>query len=121
MSTVIQFPKKPSLYARYVKEREGLECLENEYGFCTWGITLDGNELHIHDAYVVPEKRRTGIISSMVRELEKNFNGRYVVTFLDQRTRGWEVSQKVQEALGFKFFRVLPDGRACFIKEINNG
>jgi GNAT superfamily N-acetyltransferase len=119
--SVIPFPKKQSLYARYIKERENIECLETEDGFCTYAISPDGNELHIHDVYVVPEKRKTGIGSEMVRSLEKEFRGQYLITFLDQRTKGWQTSQKAQEAYGFKFFRVLPDGRACFMKEIQHG
>ena len=118
---IIPMPKKPSLYARYISERENLNCLETDHGFCTWGTSPDGNELHIHDVYVVPEKRKTGLGSEMVRTLEKQFKGSYIVTFLDQRTRGWEVSKKAQEAYGFRFFRVLPDGRACFMKEIQHG
>lgn len=123
MNNVIEMPKKQSLYARYIKEREGLNCIEREYGFCTWAVSPDQQELHIHEMFIVPERRRRGLATALIKELESEFKargGKVLVSFLDQRAKGWEISRDVQIAYGFKFFRTLPDGRACFVKEINN-
>ena len=47
-----------SLYPDYVKEREGLETLESDYGFAMYKII--GNELYCKEIYILPEHRRAG-------------------------------------------------------------
>jgi ribosomal protein S18 acetylase RimI-like enzyme len=47
-----------SLWCDYLKEREGFESVETQYGFATFKIT-DG-EMYIRDLYVLPDFRRLG-------------------------------------------------------------
>lgn len=47
-----------SLYANYIKEREGLSIIENDKGFVTYKISKP--VIFIQDLYVAPEFRRTG-------------------------------------------------------------
>jgi GNAT superfamily N-acetyltransferase len=47
-----------SLYAQYVKEREGYDTIEDEYGFATFKI--DGEECYIRDIFVVNGFREHG-------------------------------------------------------------
>lgn len=52
-----------SLYAQYIKEREELEIVENEFGFATYKIRNE--EVYILDIYVVPEMRKTGMAKTI--------------------------------------------------------
>lgn len=56
-----------SLYANYVKEREGKEILESEHGFATYQIA--GPECYIKDIYIVPEMRTSGLAGKMADEI----------------------------------------------------
>lgn len=57
-----------TLYAKYVKERENAEILENEFGFVKY-VFLN-NQCHISDMYVVPEKRASGAGHALQKQLE---------------------------------------------------
>jgi predicted GNAT family acetyltransferase len=59
--------KRPSLFAQYKKEREGIEIIEKEHGFATY-YPMEGY-MYIEDIYVVPEKRHTGLASKMADEV----------------------------------------------------
>lgn len=52
-----------SLYADYIKEREGKLVVENENGFIKYSI--DGELLYIEDIYIVPAKRRSNLATEM--------------------------------------------------------
>lgn len=52
-----------SIYADYLKEREGIETLESADGFMTYTLTEDA--LYIVDVYVRPEARRTGAATAL--------------------------------------------------------
>lgn len=45
-----------SHYANYIKEREGKEIIEDEFGFVTYSTHQD--YVYIEDIYVTPEHRR---------------------------------------------------------------
>jgi GNAT superfamily N-acetyltransferase len=47
-----------SLYAQYVKEREGAEMLERPWGFAVYKWEKD--HVYLQDIYVIPEKRKGG-------------------------------------------------------------
>jgi hypothetical protein len=53
-----------SLYAMYIKEREGKEIVESENGFATYQIFPTG-ECYIQDIFVVPEMRKSGLTAIM--------------------------------------------------------
>lgn len=57
-----------SLYAQYVKEREGAETVETSEGF--YSYKEDGTSLFIVDLYVAPEYRNKKIGSRFGKEIE---------------------------------------------------
>lgn len=56
-----------SLYARYIKEREGFEIVENDLGFATYQI--DGSRCYIRDIYVAKAAREMNLASKMADEI----------------------------------------------------
>lgn len=62
-----------SLYAKYIREREGKEIIETDDGFATYQI-FDNGECYLQDIYIVPEKRNSGLateIANKVSEIAK--------------------------------------------------
>lgn len=57
-----------SLYAQYVKEREGAVTVETSEGFYSYKV--DGDYIFIVDLYVVPEYRAKKVGSKFGREIE---------------------------------------------------
>lgn len=53
-----------SLYADYIREREGFEVVETEDGFATFKLYENG-ECYLRDIYVAPEARETGLATEM--------------------------------------------------------
>lgn len=51
------------MYQDYVKEREGLETYQSEFGFALYKIQSD--ECYIQDIYVVPEIRKSHVATQM--------------------------------------------------------
>ena len=95
-----------SLYAKYKKERENKETLENDYGFCIYEETPLG--IYIEDLYVLPEVRKSGIASNFaneVKEIAKSKGLTYLFTSADKKALGWETSVKAIESYGFKLIK----------------
>lgn len=57
-----------SLYADYIKEREGKHILETDKGFATYFL-YDNGECYIQDIYIAPDFRKTGLSTKMVDEI----------------------------------------------------
>lgn len=57
-----------SLYADYIKEREGRSILESKEGFMTYEIK--GQECYIADVYIRPEFRKSGVASGFASQIE---------------------------------------------------
>lgn len=55
------------LYAKYVKEREGFDFLENEKGFYEYKIT--GDDCYIRSIFIAPEFRSTGAAKDLAFEV----------------------------------------------------
>lgn len=58
-----------SLYASYLKEREGKEIIESEIGFATYYFLDDG--CYIQDIFVLKDYRKIGEASRLAEEIEK--------------------------------------------------
>lgn len=56
-----------SLYAKYIREREGKEIIETEWGFVTYKII--GKEIYLADMYLTHEERNLGLASGLVKML----------------------------------------------------
>lgn len=63
------FVIKNSLYAKYIKEREDADVIENEHGFLTYKVI--GKELAIDNLYVDSNYRKSGCCFSLVQEVEE--------------------------------------------------
>lgn len=57
-----------SLYGQYIKEREGKDIVENDYGFATYMINKD-NSCYIESIYVIPDARHDHVASQLADEI----------------------------------------------------
>jgi ribosomal protein S18 acetylase RimI-like enzyme len=106
------------LYPLYLKEREGLETLEKEYGFAIY--KLRGTDCYIQDIYVLPEHRKSGLCFSMADEISqiaKQQGYKILTGSVDNRASGAEGSHKVLKAYGMKPY-AIEDYVTYYFKEI---
>lgn len=78
-----------SMYADYVKEREGIETLETEWGFATYSFKED--YVAIWDLYVKPDFRREGAgtrIADEVCEFAKKLGYKYLMGQVSTKANG---------------------------------
>lgn len=61
--------KSSSHYAKFIKERENKEILENDYGFASYQFTPDG--VYIENVYILPPFRKSGIAVDFEKEITK--------------------------------------------------
>lgn len=69
-----------SLYAEYLKEREGFDILEMPEGYATYKIT--GNECYLRDLYVRSTVRNKGTATSMadtICSIAKEFGCKWLI------------------------------------------
>lgn len=59
---------RDTLYAQYIKERQGLSILENENGFIIYKLTEQ--ECFIQDMFVQKEYRRAGVGKDLLNRLK---------------------------------------------------
>lgn len=96
-----------SLYARYLKEREGKQTIEDKDGFITFAIT--GEECFIETIYVTPECRRLNygtILANKVTELAKKNNCTFLSGTVFPKAEGSTQSMKAMLAYGFTLHSV---------------
>lgn len=58
-----------SLFADYIKEREGKNVIENDHGFASYSINKQTGVCYVQDIYVIPEKRSSGLALQMVNHI----------------------------------------------------
>lgn len=107
-----------SMYAQYLKEREGKEMLEKEHGFLTYRIGLDN--VYIVDLYTVPEKRESGYAASMADEvasLALRLGKKYLTGSVSLDAPQVKRNTEVLLAYGFKPLSEQ-DNMIYFIKEL---
>lgn len=56
-----------SLYGKYIKEREGKEIIENDYGFASYSVTPDG--IYVENIYILPTFRKSGIAVDLEKQI----------------------------------------------------
>jgi hypothetical protein len=96
-----------SLYADYLKEREGKEIFECEDGFVTYSIYKgDVSFVYIEDIYVVPHKRKMGLAGEWADQIcekaLKEYGCAYLLGSVDVTARGATDSVKVLLSYGMK-------------------
>lgn len=94
------------LYAEYIKEREGMNLIEKQYGFCTYKII---NEyIYLADIYIKKDERRKGLTKVLVNEVEeigKNNDCTFILGSFCLDTNNWKSGKALVKALGFKYFK----------------
>lgn len=94
-----------SLYADYIKEREGRNIVEDEDGFATFIFCgPEQKECYIVDIYVRPEKRKTGKAASFadtITDIARKVGCTYLSGSVDARTNGATESLWVLLRYGF--------------------
>lgn len=110
-----------SHYANYLKERQGKEYVEDEYGFYVYYFHEDF--LFIEDLYVSPEHRHKGVAQRYSKELARITleSGRYkMVCNIIPSTNGASYMAGNLIENGFKLDS-SGDDIIYFIKEIEHG
>lgn len=92
-----------SLYAAYIKEREGKEIIETDKGFLTFSIMKDG--IYIEDVFTSPDHRHSGEslqLVSQVSEIAKERGLTKLFCSVIPTANNSTLSLKVVLAHGFK-------------------
>jgi len=97
----------PSLYAEYIKEREGKDIIENDKGYATY-IFTDSNTCYIADIYVRQQYRKENVASQMANEIvelakEKGCNR--LLGSVCPQANGADISEKVLIAYGMEKYK----------------
>lgn len=95
-----------SLYSRYIKERTGKHCIENNTGFATYEIQVP--YCYIEDIYILPEHHKGGRASKLadiIVEIAKSQGCTTLLGTVQPSTKGSTESMKVLLAYGFKLLR----------------
>lgn len=106
----------PSLYAKYLKEREGKETYEIEEGFITY--VIENDECYIETIYVMPDFRRLDIgtrLADHVTKIAKKAGCTYLSGTVDPTTDGATDSMKALIYYGFRLHS-LKDKTIILIK-----
>jgi len=108
------------LYAAYIKEREGMDLIEKDYGFCTYKIIND--YIYLADMFITKENRKndlTRVLLEEVTSVGKNNDCKFVLGSFCLDTNNWQSGKALVKALGFKFFEKQKKTNMIYvIKEI---
>ncbi len=108
-----------SLYAQYIKEREGKEIVEDNQGFATYTFVHDG--VYIQDLFVHPDFRQKGAASryaDQIAEIAKSKGYSKMYGSVCLSAKSCDDSLKVLQAYGFKLAHY--DGGLLFmVKELS--
>lgn len=101
---------KQTLYAQYIREREGFEIIESEDYFVIYKIR--NNELFIAHMYVKPKLRKHGLAGIMTRELKKIaklHNCKGIVGTIDLSVGDPSNTLHAALKIGFKVYKAIDD------------
>lgn len=59
-----------NMYSMYLKECWNRETIEWSFGFVSYEIHEETSNLHIHDTYILPERRHEGHYATIIKRLE---------------------------------------------------
>ncbi len=108
-------------YAQYIKERENLDCYEDEYGFFTYKKE-DGVFL-VSDLFVLPEYRNKGIGEKYAKKIDdfaKEHGCDIIVCTTCLDAINWEQSHKFIKSSGYHEVS-LQGPMIYYKKELNHG
>jgi len=109
---------QPSLYGKYIKEREGFEIIEDECGFATY--VINGDECYLRDIYVLPEHRKTKVASSyskIIEEIAKDKGCKFLTGTVYLGANGSTESLMAVMKAGFKLASTTKE-KIILIKEL---
>lgn len=101
-----------SLYADYLKERQGIETVEHEFGFATYK-RIDAETVYLQDIFVVKEHRRNGVaseLSAKIAEIAKASGAKKLIGSVDITAHGVTESMKAILGDGFRFSHAQGNG-----------
>jgi predicted GNAT superfamily acetyltransferase len=107
-----------SHYAKYIKEREDKEIIEDDFGFATFVYLQDC--IYIEDVYVVPEKRgenHSSIYADIISDIAKKEGYSKLLGSVVPSTPGSTASTYVLLNYGFKLLKA-EENMIYFMKEI---
>jgi len=111
----------PSLYGQYIKEREGVDILEDEYGFITFKF-IDNETCYIVDVFVVEEMRRNNVASKYAKKVEdiaKERGCKYMLGSISTLANNFNASEKLMMANEYKFKETnSKQNMVYYIKEV---
>jgi len=110
-----------SLYADYIKEREGYTTIEDRTFFVTFKKM--GDALYVRDIYIVPEYRSKGKsieIGELTTAIAKQMGCNALLGTVDRGTVGWERNMQILLKFGYEVLEEK-DNYIQFQKELNNG
>lgn len=111
----------PSNYALYIKEREGMDIIEDEKGFATYQLSPALRAAYIQDIFVRKEFRKEGIASAYADQITKIAKDNGLTTLIgsvDPRANGADASDKVLKAYGMTRRGEAANGLVYYSKEI---
>ncbi|MEZ0208561.1 MAG: GNAT family N-acetyltransferase [Candidatus Paceibacterota bacterium] len=111
----------PSLYARYILEREGKSIIEDERGFATYSFLPDLRAVYIEDIFVDKAFRNQNVASEYADQIAteaKSKNYKQLIGSVDPRAIGATSSLKVLLAYGFQLDSVA-ENLIYFKKQID--
>lgn len=111
MSTVVQLPNsKPSLYARFMAEREGAHTVEMPWGFATYKVGRDN--IYLETVYVKPEERQNGRGVELMKIVEAKAKQKQLPLLygsVDPRAEFSTQMMQIMFKLGFKLSHSEPN------------
>lgn len=99
-----------SLYADYIKEREGKDTVETADGFATYISHEDG--MYIESIYVKPEQRKSGAaakLADIITEIARAKQLKKLYGSVSPSAIGSTASLKVLLAYGFELHSAQPN------------
>lgn len=88
------------MYAQYIKEKCNAELIQTERGFITYSV--NGDSVHIHDAYVLPEYRGRGESKALVDEVIRRTEAKKLTSCLQINSNDMNQTLITQLCFGFK-------------------
>lgn len=97
-----------TLYAKYMKEREGASIIENEHGFIVYKVV--GSECFIIEMFVDQSARKSGVARALVERLAcENMECTVVTGNIWLKKPGADTVLKASLACGFKVISASGD------------
>lgn len=115
--------REPSLQAKYALERQGLETLECERGFCTYRFVPEHDGIYLVDIYVEPEARSSYLATNLadqVAAIGRQNQFQWMFGSVDPTTNGATDSCKIILKYGMELSHInKDDGLIIFKKRLD--